>query len=232
MARVSVPKQQPPAATDFGKKVQAHQRYYASDGTQVPGVTTVLGVLAKPALVAWANRLGLQGVDTNKYVDEAAAVGTLAHYMVECRLQDKEPELDDFTPAQVTRAEKSFGNFVAWLESHRLEPKLVEYQMVSDHWLYGGTIDCYGLLDEVPTLLDFKTSSGIYDEHRYQVSAYWNLLREAGHPVKGVRVLRIGRDGEGLEEHVISGEQVLQGWKVFQAALAIHRLTKQRRKSA
>src|SRR5439155_21898181 len=58
--------------TDFGDKVKAHVRYYTSKGEQVPGVTTILSVLNKPALVSWANRMGLQGIDTHKYVDEAA----------------------------------------------------------------------------------------------------------------------------------------------------------------
>ena len=42
--------------------VRAHQRYKIEDGTIVPGVTTVVGILNKPALVPWANKLGLEGI--------------------------------------------------------------------------------------------------------------------------------------------------------------------------
>ena len=45
-------------------KSKAHQRYKLADGTQVPGVTTITGQLNKPALIIWANRLGLQGIDS------------------------------------------------------------------------------------------------------------------------------------------------------------------------
>ena len=39
-----------------------HTKYYLPDGTQVPGVTTVLGAtLPKHALVDWAWKLGMEG---------------------------------------------------------------------------------------------------------------------------------------------------------------------------
>lgn len=31
-------------------KSRPHQTYYLADGTKVPGVTTVLGIIAKPAM--------------------------------------------------------------------------------------------------------------------------------------------------------------------------------------
>jgi len=65
------------------KRAKAHQRYRTSDGTIVPGVTTVIGILNKPALVKWANDLGLRGIDSASYVDETARIGTLAHEMVQ-----------------------------------------------------------------------------------------------------------------------------------------------------
>jgi len=210
----------------------AHQRYYTAAGELVPGVTTILGGLAKPALVPWANRLGLQGIDTNKYTDEAAMIGTLAHYLVECQLGEIEPDLVDYTPAQLERANLALGSFNAWLGGHTLKPSIVEGQLVSEKYHFGGTIDAYGLLDGVPTLLDFKTSSGIYDEHKFQTAAYWKLLAELGHPVKGVRILRISRDGGGLEEHRLSGKEVIAGWKVFAGALAVYQARKAFKKAA
>jgi len=55
------------------KRSRAHITYKLADGVPVPGVTTILSVLNKPALVKWANNLGLQGIDSSKYVDEKAA---------------------------------------------------------------------------------------------------------------------------------------------------------------
>lgn len=232
MARVKPTAQQPPRTPrdDFGPKVLAHQRYHLADGTQVPGVTTVLGVLDKPYLVAWANRMGLQGIDSRKYTDEAASVGTLAHYLVECELAGVEPELMDYTPNQLERAQHSLSHFHQWRAQHDLDPVLVEAQLVSERYRFGGTVDCIAWLDGVLTLMDNKTSSGIYDEHKWQVSAYMALAHEHVQPCTGARILRIPRNGsEGLIEHVLSREELELGWRIFCHALQIYNLKKRRR---
>lgn len=229
MARLAAPAKQPPATpqTDFGKKVQAHVRYYTEDGTQVPGVTTVLGVLAKPALVPWANRMGLQGIDTSKYVDEAAAVGTLAHALIAESLGGEKVAHGDFTADQLARAQHGVAAFEKWRAGHVLKVELIEAQLVSEAHQYGGTIDLLALIDEVLELVDIKTSSGIWPEHAWQLSAYWKLLEEQGHEIKGARILRIGRtEGEGLEERILTGRQLVHGWEIFSHALAIWRLKK------
>jgi hypothetical protein len=224
---------QPPQTprTDFGPKVLAHQRYYLADRTLVPGVTTVLSVLDKPYLVAWANRLGLQGIDSRKYTDEAATVGTLAHYLVECELAGIEPELDDYTPNQLERAQHSLQHFHQWRSEHELKPVLVEEQLVSETYRYGGTVDCVALLDGQLTLIDNKTSSDIYDEHKWQVAAYLALVVEQGHQCKAARILRIPRsENEGLLEHVLSRVELETGWRIFWHALQIYQQKKRLRR--
>lgn len=223
------PAKQPPFVprTDFGKKVKAHTRYYTADGLLVPGVTGVLKVLNKPELIPWANKLGLQGVDSAAYTAEAAMVGTLAHALIEAHLNGEIPDLSDFSPAQLERAQHSLKAFIEWKGHHLFEAVLIEASLVSEEYGFGGTVDCVAVLDDVLTLLDFKTSSGIFKDHFYQVSAYWKLLAENGHAVKGVRILRIGRtEGEGMEEHILTGKQVLHGWQVFEQCLRLWRLLK------
>jgi len=217
-----------PAATpkeDLGEKVRAHVQYKAADGSRLPGVTTVLGVLSKPALVSWANRMGLNGIDTSKYRDEAAAIGTLAHYMIVCDLAGEDADLSQYTPQQIERAEWSMSSYRAWKRRHTIEHILVEAPLVSEEHRFGGTIDFYGSIDDALGLLDFKTSAGIYAEHRIQVSAYVKLLREHGHRIQEVRVLRIGRtEDEGFSEHILGLGELKTGWEIFRACLAIHAL--------
>ena len=59
---------------------KAHQRYKTKDGVIVPGVTTILSILAKPALIYWSWNLGMQGIDYRKVSDKAKDIGTLTHY--------------------------------------------------------------------------------------------------------------------------------------------------------
>src|SRR2546425_5068135 len=152
MARITPTAQQPPRTPrhDFGKKVKTHTRYYLASGQQVPGVTTIVSLLDKPALKGWANRMGLQGVDSQKYMDEAASTGDLAHYRIECELTGEIPDLGDYTTNQQERVERSLRHFHQWASGHRLEPQLVEGKLVSEEHRYGGTVDFYGLLDDAP----------------------------------------------------------------------------------
>lgn len=192
-------------AKDKIKKVaKAHVRYKTSDGTVVPGATTITGLLNKPFLVTWANRLGLEGIDSSKYTDEAAKIGTLAHALIQSHLTAEELDMSDFSPVQVDQAENAILSFFEWKKKHELEPLQCEAPFVSDEMKYGGTIDCYCLLDGKATLLDFKTGKAIYDEYFVQLAAYKHLLEEKGFPVEEVRILRVGRsEDEGFEERSV-----------------------------
>jgi hypothetical protein len=212
---------------DFGDKVKAHQRYKTADGKQVPGSTTVLSVLDKGGLVGWANRLGLEGIDSRKFTDEAATTGTLAHYLVERELDGQPADLNDYTPAQVERATHSVVAFRTWLDGRTIEPELIEGRLVSEKYRYGGTVDFYGRVDGVPMLLDFKTSKAIYMEHIAQAASYVKLLVENGYRLKEAHVVRLGRGpGATIIDHKLGREELALHWVVFEHALAIYEAKK------
>jgi hypothetical protein len=222
------------ASKDLGPTTRAHIRYKIDldgDGEaefNVPGVTTITGQLNKPFLVGWANRLGLEGIDSSKYTEEAQKIGSAAHYLIECKLRQEEPDMEDFTLAQITKAGFGVGAFDKWASEHTVKPQILEGIFTSKKYRYGGQLDFYGEVDSVPTLLDFKTSSSLYPEHRLQVAGYWQLLREAGYPVKAVRVLRIGRtEDEGFDEVTFTGVQIVNGWKLFEKLLEFYWLRKE-----
>ena len=110
-------------ADKLKKKTKAHTRYYLADGTLVPGSTTVCGVLNKPALVRWANQLGLQGIDSTKYTDKAAKIGTLIHAMVESHITGNPIEdYDDYSQFDVEMATIGFNKYLEWEKNHKIEP--------------------------------------------------------------------------------------------------------------
>lgn len=205
---------------------KAHTVYKLADGKRVPGATSITGLLNKPHLVKWANNLGLEGVDSSKYVDEAAAVGTLAHELVQAHLQKYEVDKRAFSPVQVELAENSLLSFYEWVKRHKIKPIVCEEPMVSEKRKYGGTVDCYCMLDDVPTLLDFKTGKQIYEEYFVQTSAYKELLLEHGYPVERVQILRIGRDEtEGFEERAITDTS--KYFRIFENLLDIYYLRRE-----
>lgn len=195
------------------KKSKRHTVYRLKDGTRVPGTTTITGVMDKPALVKWANRIGLEGIEVGKYVDELATIGTLGHYMIECWLKKEAPVLDDYTPNQIEAARVCEKKFHEWLKAKSVKHEdftMSEEILVSEKHRYGGTVDICGVVNGVPTLIDIKTCKGIYGEHKTQVAGGYHLLcEENGYGTEQVIILRIGRDEkEGFEEVHVSKSEI------------------------
>ena len=208
------------------KRSKAHQRYRLADGTIVPGVTTILGVLNKPALVKWANNLGLQGIDSSAYVDETAKIGKLAHEMVQEYLGGPEWDRSTYNAGQIDLAENAVLSFYEWERRNvsSFKTTFIEEQFVSETNRYGGTVDWYGELNGQLWLIDFKTCKTLYPEHTYQTAAYRALLLERGYRVDGVRILRIGRsEGEGFDDKIIGREEIEDAYRVFESALNLYR---------
>ncbi len=216
------------------KKDRGHQRYRLRDGTIVPGVTTIVGVMAKPALINWANRMGLQGIDTTKYVDSLADAGTLAHYLVECDLVDEEPDpayLDEFSKVDLDRAENSLLSYYEWRKQHEIEIIGTEMQLVSEEHGFGGTCDIYCKLDGRFALIDIKTCKALYgkaDEKWTQVAGYSLLLEENFHKVDAEYILRIGREESEGFEFVESPDPLLHSDRFF-TCLELYNINKRLR---
>jgi len=210
-------------------KSKAHT-IYKVDGIQVPGVTTIIGLRAKPALIKWANNLGLKGIDSAKFTDDKATIGTLAHEMILAHFKGKEADTSDYSKNQIDAAENSLLSFYEWEKGKDIKPILTEAPLTS-LCMYGGTIDLYCELDGVPTLVDFKTGSGIYDEHYYQLCAYRNLLHEAEYEIDTARILNIPRtEDERFNERVYT--DFYHGWRWFQAMLEVYQIEARIKKEA
>jgi len=183
------------------RKVKVHTVYKNADGKRLPSVTTILGILNKPALIHWAWDLGTQGLDYRSVRDDAAGVGTLAHYLIMCDLNGETPDTSEYSAQDIDRAENCLIKYWDWKSQHNLQAKFTEHPLVSEKHGYGGTIDCIAEVGGEIWLVDYKTGKAIYIEMIYQLAAYRELIREAGWEVDQCRILRIGRDDtEGFEE--------------------------------
>ena len=194
-------------------KFDIHTVYKTQDGEKVPSVTTVLNVLAKPALIYWAWDLGIKGIDYRKYRDDKADIGTLVHKQILDHLRGQVTTPKEYTLEQLTTAEVCFNKYMEWEEKQEMEPIMLEAQLVSEKHKFGGTPDNYCKLNGVLTIIDYKTSKAIYDENFYQLAGYKILLEEYGHSVEQCLILRIGRDEtEGFEvckrENLETEEQI------------------------
>lgn len=176
----------------MSKSTAAHQRYRNAQGNIVPGVTTILNLLAKPALIHWAWNLGMMGEDYKKVSERAATVGTITHYLVECFLKQIEPDLSEYSPANVERARTAYFEFENWWLTQGLVVVGAEIQLSSERMQCGGTMDCVARSIDTGDLwlLDIKTSKGVYPEMEYQLAAYWAIWDE-NHPQETIQTARI-----------------------------------------
>jgi len=207
---------------------RAKATYKTTLGELVPGVTTILGLRAKPALVEWGFRIGKSNPNLNsirEYVDDLADIGTCAHYMLDCHLRDITADLGDFSPNVVEQAKNCTRKYFDWAQGKDIEVIHADLEMVSDRYRFGGKLDVFAKIDGRFTVLDFKTGKGIYQESLYQVAAYAELLKERGEQVDAIRILQIGRTGaEGFTERVL--DEWSNYWLAFLALRQLYDLEK------
>lgn len=185
----------------------SHTVYKNAAGKRVPGVTTVLGILNKPALLKWAWQQGRDGKELDRTREIAADIGTVAHALCEAHLRGMELERGNIAPDVIGKAETSFLRFLDWWDRQALTPMHCELQMVSERWQCGGTLDVLcERKDGALVLVDLKTSKGIYDEMLIQVATYAAMYEEChGRAVDECFVVRIGKeDADDLEVRTVN----------------------------
>lgn len=210
-------------------------RYVNDSGRQVPSVTTILGaVIAKPALVTWANRMGLAGVNISDRTNKAADVGTAVHEMIRHYLDpygSANPEFPNtLSASDGDLVAESFAKFLNWYATMQVSVYRVEYSMVSEIGDYGGTADAlvYNASyhqNEQLELWDFKTGNGIHDDYIYQLGAYCGLCSDHGLVVKRARIIRIStKSDEQVECRCLDESMLTLGRELFAKALDIYHI--------
>lgn len=222
-----------------------HSRYVHANGIPVPGVTSILEVISKPALITWAAGCasdywltaldGKTGVTRNEAEQihkaaksahrtiskSAADVGTEVHKYAEAALKGlSRPQLK--TP-EATNAAQAFNT---WIDAHNIEPIHAERIVFSQANWYAGTCDFVGRIDGRLSVLDFKTSSGIWPEFRLQLSAYRNAYEEeTGEQIEQCMIVRFDKKTGAFEvAKMFDHERDLKG---FLHALSLSRILKQ-----
>ena len=90
-----------------------HQKYFLSDGTQVPGGSTISKIGDDAgALIHWAWKLGCEGKNYRDVSKEACDIGTLAHFYIECFLNNQVADLSDYTQEERDKALVCYHKFL------------------------------------------------------------------------------------------------------------------------
>jgi hypothetical protein len=204
-------------------------------------VTTILGILDKPALVQWSANCAVD--DIAEHLDElrsctperaaqivkasrsahrrggrkAMDTGTLVHDAIETHLAGGDPS------SALDGNEAAANAFLAWLEWAKhaeLEPLHVERQVVSRDYRYAGTADLIGRMGDTTCLLDWKSSKGIYAEYLWQVCAYAAAYtEETRNEIAAVGVVRLDKETGMPECRLVTDRAEREaGWTMFRAA--------------
>jgi len=196
------------------------------DGTRVPGATTIVGILDKPFLVPWANKLGMQKIDVQEYTQKQALLGTLMHEILESHILRESVVLgSQYSDDDIDKIAKLFQElYLPWEANHKLEPIFIEKELVSEVYKYGGIIDMYCILDGKKTLVDFKTSKQISKEQLLQLSSYYQLLTENGYEVEQMMILDVPKfQDKKLQTHYLDIEvDVPKYFKLFKDLVNVY----------
>lgn len=168
------------------------EHMYTWAGRPVPGVTTILGRIAKPMLIQWAANMAsdywmanVAGESSHASIHKAAkeahrkkkeaagSIGTNVHEYAEATFKNKE------LPLLLTdQAKRGVEAFHKWLDSYKVKVTDSELMVFSQEFHYAGTCDFIAEIDGELCVGDIKTSSGIYPEARFQTAAYQQAIQE------------------------------------------------------
>jgi len=211
---------------------------YRVKGVRVPGVTTVIGTSLgwnKGALIHWAWTEGKEGRNYRDTQQSAADAGTLAHAMVEARIRKQEfVPPTTASPDDLRLAGLSFSAFEEWFTSTRIELVETEIHLVSEKYRFGGTPDAIGRIKGQLSLVDWKTSKGIYAEYLIQLAAYehlWNLNRKE-QITGGIHCARFDKSTGGFSHHWWPSEALQPAWQSFIRLRDLYDLERQMKKLA
>lgn len=224
---------------------------YTVDGIPVASVTGILKVINKPALMYWAgncvadhwkhaikpgesyDEIRLENIYKDSKMSfrqkssDAASIGTIVHDYAEKVALGEEPDL----PIN-QQAKKGCTAFNQWRLEHAVRFIESEFKVYSRTHNYSGTCDLDCEIDGKRTILDYKTSSGIYPEMHFQTAAYAQARQEelgVEYDQRAI-VLFNKKNGKFEVECRNMESDYATDWAAFEGALMMHQALQSFRK--
>jgi len=219
---------------------------YTLDGKPMTGCTTILGVLAKPALIQWAAneavnhiKKWLENPSTTKvtyetvmsileeartahakFRDKRAKEGTDTHSLIEewVKLCIKEHE---GKPLATWRADTNIKPFVEWAQKEEVTFLASEARFYSKSLFVAGTADLLFEKKGQRFVGDVKNKKKIYGRESYfQCAGYQIMAQEMGEkPFDGYCIIRVWED----QIETLWGYDVEGDMEAFRACVTIYR---------
>ena len=218
---------------------------YTWNGKQMTGVTTVLGMIAKPALIQWAADMACEFIDQarqsekftlddldeilkearvahTKKKEEAGSKGTDVHALVEKYIKDCIALNRGEALAHETE-DKMLLEFIKWAITNKVTFLESEKKIYSKEWFVAGTADFTCIIKDKRYVSDLKTMKKMWDRTPFfQASAYMKMLVEMGNnSYDGTVIININKETNELTEYYSYDFEA--DIKSFEAALTLYR---------
>tara|TARA_Y100001937_G_C7039492_1_gene293957 strand:- start:99 stop:809 length:711 start_codon:yes stop_codon:yes gene_type:complete len=178
------------------KNVNRKRFYQTPEGKLYPSITTVLQKRKMAGLMEWRKNVG---DDVANYIARTAAHrGTKVHHMCEDFLNnnfDEETHKKNFLPYVL------FGQMKPVLMQKVNNIYAQECGLYSDKYRVAGRVDCIAEYNNIPSIIDFKTSrkerNDDWNESYYiQAAAYAEMFEErTGISINQIVILVVTEDG-------------------------------------
>jgi len=131
-----------------------------------PSITKLLELLDKPALLKWANKIGLEGIRLDDYRSKAKESGLSLHEEIENWLKYKIPSADAEVQARI---EKFFS-----------DKEILAIEKNIETVFFTGRLDIKFKWKGFVFIADFKSSGKVYLETKIQLAGY-KMAEECDH---------------------------------------------------
>jgi len=175
------------------------RHYLDSTGTPVPSVTTILSNTSTKSdgIEKWRQRVG--DIEADRVIKQSTDIGTAVHEALEAYLKKEEWDIFDISISDQNISKKISQKFRADGLNAIDEIWGLEVGLILDG-LYAGTADCIGLVNGIPSIIDFKTAKKIkrrewIEDYFLQGCAYANAHNVMfGTNISQIVILMVDRD--------------------------------------
>lgn len=213
----------------------------------LPGVTGVLSIINKPALINWSRRIAIEHIERgllesatktgrisiapkklaallevayknpDKLKDDAANLGTQIHAYIDTIVRGEQPRA---IPDEILTPVAAFSD---WFAKSGLEFISGDTKVASLEHGYGGSLDAIGRRGDALVLIDWKSAKSIHAEFALQIAAYVRAFEEMyGLAIDEAICVRFRKDGvRGAAFQVQRVRDIEHSFQAFLAAKAL-----------
>lgn len=133
-----------------------------------------------------------------------------------------------WSPSLLERVRAGINAFLNWFVENDVQFLHAEKLVYSPTHGFAGLVDAVANVNGKRTLIDYKTSKGVYTEMRYQVAAYCLAFEEEyGKSLDGAMILHFDKETGVCNSHPMSEDELTKDSSAFLACLALKKREKE-----